>query len=626
MCGIAGVVSSERDNAVYTVGRMLNSMRLRGPDSEGLESWPHAVLGHRRLAIYDLSPAGDQPMLSACRSVGVVFNGAIYNFLDLRKELESAGHQFKSNSDTEVLVEGYLEWGIDELVSRLRGMFAFGLWDQTLHTLYLVRDRLGVKPLVYYASDRRLAFASTVQAIHRAGFAAAVDPHGVLDFLEYGFVTDERSIYEDVKKVPAASILEWRDGRLRSRRYWTPPRPAPVSSMTFDEAVRDTERLLLEAVKLRLTADVPIGALLSGGIDSTLVCWAIAELKANVTAFTISTPGDPGDEAAAARMTARMLGIPHRVVTLSREQDMPFEDLLSAYGEPFACPSALGMLRVSAAVKPMATVLLTGDGGDDVFLGYPFHRHFWMAQNLSRLIPSGGERLWQRIRPAIATFAPLRRPVHFLDYATGGLGAVTRVNDGLPFYRQHFVFGERLRGLDIAPRQIPLSLPAARRLLPDVVNYERQTRLAGEFLTKVDGATMHHGIEARSPFLDHQLWEYASSIPFRHHLRNGTLKAVLREIVRRRVGRSVAARKKQGFSIPVESWLSGRWTQYARELCDRPLLERDGWLQPGSLNTLLLQHSSKPQKHLWDLLILEKWLRRGTASYQAVAGMGRTGR
>lgn len=609
MCGIAGFVTSEQHAGGEAVSRMVHALRRRGPDSEGLEMWPRAVLGHRRLAIFDLTEAGHQPMLSAGRQVGVVFNGSIYNFEELRQELEASGHRFRSHCDTEVLVEGYLEWGIEGLVRRLRGMFAFGLWDERRQTLYLVRDRLGVKPLIYWESDGKLAFASTVEALRRAGLAGDIDPLAVLDFLEYGFVTDERTIFEKVKKLPAASIIEWKQGRLRQWSYWTPPAALPASGMSFEEAVRGTERLLLEAVKLRLSADVPIGALLSGGIDSALVCWAMAELKADITSFTVSTPGDPGDEAEGATATARLLKIPHKVVTLSGQQAMSLEELLSAYGEPFACPSALGMLRVSEAVKPMATVLLTGDGGDDVFLGYPFHGHFWMAQRTTRFIPPGGDSLWRFVRPAAKSLSRFRRPVHFLDYATGGLGSVTRVHDGLPFYERAGVLGERLEGLKLPARLIPVSLAAGRHLLADVVDYERRTRFVGEFMTKVDGATMHHAIEARSPFLDHHLWEFASIIPFEHRLRRGELKAVLREIVRRRLGPEVAARRKQGFTIPVESWLAGRWSQAMHELCESPLLERQGWMRPGSLRKLAAPNRGTYPKQVWYLLVLEQWLR-----------------
>jgi len=379
MCGIAGVVGlTERESAGRNVKKMTDALARRGPDSDGIESWHGAVLGHRRLAIFDLSHAGSQPMLSADRLVGIVFNGAVYNYRELRMELLAHGCVFVSNTDTEVLIHGYREWGIDRLVSRLRGMFAFGLWDDRSRRLYLVRDRLGVKPLVFTSSNGTIAFASTVRALRLAGYVSDLNESAVLEFLARGYVSEDHSVYRGAHKVPPGSIVEWADGLLNTRRYWLPPSVAK-SPPSFDEAVEQTEQLLLQAVELRLHADVPVGALLSGGVDSSLVCWALAKLGSDVTAYTIGTPGDPWDETADAVRTAKGLGIQHRVLQMSPQDSPGIEELVSAFAEPFASPSALGMLRVSRAVAPKVKVLLTGDGGDDVFLGYPRHRHLWVA-------------------------------------------------------------------------------------------------------------------------------------------------------------------------------------------------------------------------------------------------------
>jgi asparagine synthase (glutamine-hydrolysing) len=580
-----------------------------------MEQWPQATLGHRRLAILDLSAAGHQPMLSDDGQTAVVFNGCIYNFLDLRKELEAAGHRFRSNCDTEVLTRGYEQWGIDALVLRLHGMFAFAIWDNRRRALALVRDRLGVKPLVYAVQGKRLAFASTVTALHAAGLIDEIDPQAVLEFLEFGYVTDERTIYQGAAKLPAASILEWQDGKVSQRSYWSLPDASQSSRISFEEAVEETERLLVEAVRLRLHADVPIGALLSGGIDSTLVCWAMAKLNANVKAFTVGVPGNAVDEASDAAQTARQLGIPHEIVALPHVEGGLLEELTDAYGEPFGCSSALAMLRVSQAVKPMATVLLTGDGGDDVFLGYPFQQHFWMAQRLAGRLPEWASSGWRTVRPVADAMPALRRPKHFLDYATGGLGAVTRVHDGLPYYQQRGLLGEKLAGAELPQRKIPLSSRAARRLLSDVLQYDQKTRFVGEFMTKVDGGTMFHGIEARSPFLDSQLWEFAAVLPLQVRLHGGVLKAILREIVRKRIGPQVAFRKKQGFTIPVEQWLATRWKCVLGEMAQDSLLEREGWLSPGRLSRAVQEGMGRGSipTQIWYLLVLEHWRRRGNS-------------
>ncbi len=613
MCGIAGYIGNALPPTARTaVTHMLTALAHRGPDAEGVETWPGAILGHRRLSIFDLSDAGRQPMLSEDGQIGILFNGAIYNFLDLRRELEEEGHCFRSRCDTEVLLRGYGEWGIDALVEKLRGMFAFAVWDQPRHTLFLVRDRLGVKPLIYTARNGCIAFASTVRALHQAGLAGEIDAAAVSEFLEFGWVTDDRSIYEGVSKLAAGTILEWRDGTISQRRYWTLPDVDEGSRIRFEEAVEETERLLVEAVKLRLEADVPVGALLSGGIDSSLICWAMARLNANIKAFTVGTPGDASDETGDAVQTARLLGIPHEVTEVVSTEPPSLDELISAYGEPFACSSALGMLRVSRAVKPSATVLLTGDGGDDVYLGYPFYKHFLAAQSLARALPDFAPDLWRTIRPAVDRISMLRRPKHFLDYATGGLGAITRVFDGLPYYHQMDLLGHRLPAATIAQRQIPLSLDSARNLLSAYLQYEYRMRFVGEFMTKVDGGTMQYAIEARSPLLDHKLWEFAARLPYSIRLRNGRLKAVLREIARRRIGPQVAFRRKQGFTIPVGNWLLGRWKKrLEEEFAAGSLLEREGWLRPGAIQGAIAaaQRCGSAPNQLWYLLVLESWMK-----------------
>ena len=408
--------------------------------------------------------------------------------------------------------------------------------------------------------------------------------------------------------------MEWKAGRLEERCYWKLPEANGSSRIGFPEAVEETERLLLEAVRLRLQADVPVGALLSGGIDSSLVCWALSKLNANIRTFTVSTPGDAADEAPAAVETARRLGTPHEVVTLAAGGSELLDELTEAYGEPLGCPSALAMLRVSRSVQPLATVLLTGDGGDDVFLGYPFHRHFWAAQRLAGALPNVASRVWRGLRPMADALPVLRRGKHLLDYATGGLGAVTRVHDGLPYYWNRDMLGERLRGRNLQQRKIQQSTDSARRLLFDVLQYDLKTQFAGEFMTKVDGGTMHYALEARSPFLDQTIWEFAAKLPIEVRLRGGILKAVLREIVRRRIGEDVASRKKQGFTIPVERWLATTWRGALEEIAGQSQLENGGWLRRGALQGPVTEGVGKRwvPLQLWYLLVLDHWLRRNT--------------
>jgi asparagine synthase (glutamine-hydrolysing) len=611
MCGIAGIAGElEHTQAGTAVAEMISTLARRGPDGQGIEVWNGAVLGHRRLAVFDLSEAGRQPMLSPDSSIGVVFNGAIYNFRGLRNELESLGYEFKSQTDTEVLVHGYREWGMDGLASRIKGMFAFGLWDDEARKLFLVRDRLGVKPLVFALRDKQIAFASTVRALRVAGFVSEIDQQAVADYLEFGFVTEERTIYEGALRVPAASILEWSGHAIKIRQYWQPPVPGSTP-ITFDDAVAETERLLLKAVERRLFADVPVGSLLSGGVDSSLVCWALSKLGADITAYTVGTSLDPSDETADARATAAGLGIQHKTFDISAEDDTGISELLGAYPEPFACSSALGMLRVSRAVAGEATVLLTGDGGDDVFLGYPEHRHLLFAERLARSSPRAVADLWQQSRGRFPRYGQLRRIASFLDYASGGLGAVTNAHDGLPSYEQQGMLGERLMDHTVDQRRIEWSHDSACHLLSNYLDYDRHTRFVSEFLTKVDGATMHYGLEARSPFLDQDLWEFAASLPFRVRLRHGRLKAVLRELARRRIGERVASGRKRGFTIPVQRWMAGKWRPEVTAMLSDSLLEKEGWIRSGSALSWLEKsaQTGRAPKQLWYLFVLESWLR-----------------
>jgi asparagine synthase (glutamine-hydrolysing) len=586
---------------------MMAAMPRRGPDSEGLAAWPGAVLGHKRLAIIDLSPGGHQPMLSEDGNTGVVFNGCIFNFQEIRAELQSLGQRFHSQCDTEVLLRGYRQWGIDALVERLHGMFAFAVWDYPRRLLTLARDRLGVKPLVYALRDGEIAFASTVGALRKAGFGGGVDPQSVLEYLEFGYVTDGRAIYEGLDKLPAATILEWSGGEMRQRRYWQPPEIDEASRVTFGEAVEETERLLVEAVRLRLVSDVPIGVLLSGGVDSALVCWAMRQTNANIRAFTVRATGDPSDENAAAADTARILGIPHEIVDMP-ERDFELDEFTEAFSEPFGSSSAQAMLWVSRLVKPAATVLLTGDGGDDAFLGYPFFRNAWWAQRLARWLPAAAAPAAR----GLSRLIPHRRLRRLVEFATGGIGAHIRAHDGLPYYRARALLGQRLEELSLPWREIPPSHASARRLLGDVFQQHLRAHFSGEFLPKVDGATMHYSIEARGPFLDTRLWEFAAALPPEVRFHGGALKAVLREIVRRRVSPLAAARPKQGFTVPVERWLATRWSGMLDRLKGETRLEREGWIRPGALRGPLDEAVARqwaPQQ-IWHLLVLEHWLEK----------------
>lgn len=622
MCGIAGIagVHSPDDWSTVTT-RMLSQLVRRGPDSEGCAQLGGVIFGHRRLAIFDPSPAGHQPMSTPDGDVTVVFNGAVYNFHELRAELESRGARFVSRTDTEVLLHGYRTWGIDELVGRSRGMFAYALWDRPRRTLYLVRDRLGVKPLLYARRGDTIAFASTLRSLRESGLLGDIDPHAVAEYLEHGYVPDHTAIQLGAEKLPPATIAEWRDGKLSLRQYWAPPEARPDGDITFKEAVDRTEALLTDAVRMRLFADVPVGALLSGGVDSALVCAAAARLGANLTAFTVATPGQRVDESDDARATAREIGIDLRVLPMSDEDELDLKEMTSAFAEPFAVQSALGMLRLSRTIRAAGIkVVITGDGGDDAFLGYDRHRLMRAVERVARFVPGGFGPGWRATRGFIPQTGMLRRGTHFIDYVSGGLGAYLRAHNGLPAFSAHGLTGERLRDQVPRSRSEPFS-SSGRTLLTDYLRHDLRHQFVGEYLTKVDGSTMYYGLEARAPFFDHVLWEHAASLPYGIRLHDGQLKAVLRDIARRQVSERVALGQKRGFSIPVERWLAGRWRQEVQTKLRDSLLVREGWVDGRALDRVLRDPRAEGlgAHHLWYLLVLEEWMRDERAASVALA-------
>lgn len=614
MCGIAGILGEPCGPAVRErVMRMTAALARRGPDDDGLYCAEGATLGHRRLSIFDLSSAGCQPMRSRDGRVTIVFNGAIYNFRELRHELEQHGCVFASQTDTEVLIHGFATWGIDALLERIRGMFAFVIWDDESRTAYLVRDRLGVKPLVYLDRHRQLAFASTPRALSASGLTdGELNLHAVGEFLEHGYIPEQDCIYDGLQKLPPASVAVWRDGELSVRRYWASPASGSVRTLSFDEAVEQTEALLLEAVKRRLEADVPVGALLSGGIDSGLVCWAIARLGGDISAYTVAAPGHPADESAAATETARELGLRHSILRLTDDGPADLTELITAFGEPFAVESALGMLGVSRTIASAGIkVLLTGDGGDDVFLGYPRHRQLLMVERWAHRTPGAATPIWKGIRGAIPLRGAIRRGVHLADYVVGGLAAYLDAHDGLPFYARHGLLGERLEGATAAQRGGTWSVASARNILDEYLRHDLNHQFVSEYLVKVDGGTMHYALEARSPFLDQDLWEFAASLPTTLRLHNGELKAILREIARRRIGPRVAGLRKQGFAVPVQRWLASRWRSALDEMLRDSELERAGWIRAPKARELLqrVPIGGEVPKQLWYIMVLEQWLR-----------------
>src|SRR6185437_14159627 len=424
----------------------------------------------------------------------------------------------------------------------------------------------------------------------------------IAEYLQLGFIPDDYSIYREARKLPPASILEWHGGKVTIRRYWSSPSVTP-SSLSFEESVESAEEQLLKAVELRLHADVPIGILLSGGIDSALICWAATKLGRRITAYTIGTPGDPWDETAAARSTAEALGLDHRVLDMGQDDQYEMNDLVSAFAEPFACSSALGMLKVSKYVAASSKVLLTGDGGDDVFLGYPRHRHVLMAGKLAPIIPYSLRKWWCKDGSLLPKVGPLCRVATFLDYV-----AESPTIHGRSVMKSK-ILGDRLKnGMDNYGAWVP---SVTGSLISHFLNYEYRNRFVGEYLTKVDGATMHYGLEARSPFLDQDMWEFASSLPYALRLHRWQLKAILREVARRRISPHLAEGRKRGFGVPVHRWIVGPWRPLVEASLGESILEKEGWIRPKASSELFQSalKQGEASLQLWYVLALELWMR-----------------
>jgi asparagine synthase (glutamine-hydrolysing) len=620
MCGLCGIVGPERRAGLEDLAPMAHTLDHRGPDDFGTwrasfagpDGSAHAVgLGHTRLAVIDLSPLGHQPMSSADGLATVAYNGEIYNFRELRKELAEQGARFRSDSDTEVLVEGYRRLGLG-LFERLVGMFGVALWDAPARRLVLARDRLGKKPLYYRLAAGVLSFASELRALRRhRSFEPRIDRTALGHFLRSGFVHGERSIYADVRRVLPGELVLFEDGRIERRRFFDllePPVEPPPER--FEDAVDRLEDLIGRAVERRLVADVPLGAFLSGGIDSSVVVALMQERSARpVRTFSIGFREPEYDEAPYARRVARHLGTDHTELYVDREQ--AFATALSLpdlFDEPFADASAIPTALLSRLTRRHVTVSLSGDGGDELFGGYDHYR------KLARLAPL----LWlprpvPALLAALAPLAPeasLRRGLSHLRAGDDcGLAASLVCHFDREVIRG--ACGEEGAAIPPLYREAfegsPASDPVRRSMFADARTY-----LPDDILTKVDRASMAVALEARVPLLDHEVVRYALSLPQAFTWRGGATKAPLRAVLYRRVPRELVERPKQGFAIPIESLLERELREWPARYLDPARLAEEGHFDPKGVPALLRAALSPgaPKERLWFLLCFERWFAR----------------
>ena len=626
MCGITGLFDTrgrrDIDRALLT--RMNESQHHRGPDEGGLHVEPGVGLGHRRLSIIDLS-TGQQPLYNEDGSVCVVFNGEIYNFQELVPELQALGHVFRTRSDTEVIVHAWEAWG-EQCVQRFRGMFAFALWDRNRETLFLARDRLGVKPL-YYAElpAGTLVFGSELKSllVHPA-LPRTIDPLAVEDYFAYGYVPEPRTIFKGVHKLAPGCTLTYKRGNASALQvqYWDVPFK-PSSHIDLHEAGDELLRRLREAVQLRLISEVPLGAFLSGGVDSSAVVAMMAGLMADpVVTCSIGFGEAAFNESAYAQRVAEQYRTAHHLEQVDPDDISLVDRLARVYDEPYADSSSIPTYRVCELAKKTVTVALSGDGGDENFGGYRRYRWHMNEERLRALLPLQLRRpmfgLLGQLYPK-ADWAPrvFRAKSTLEALARSSVEAyfhsVSILNDGMrqrlftPRFRaelQGYAAVEVLkRHAANAPSDHPLSL---------IQYLDLKTYLVGDINTKVDRASMAHALEVREPLMDHELVEWLSGLPAAMKLRNGEGKYLLKKSLEPYLPRDILYRPKMGFSVPLAKWFRGPLRLSMREAVLGPVLADTGWFNTAYLRQLVDDHQSGLRDYsatLWTLMMFESFMR-----------------
>jgi len=637
MCGIAGFLDRQgqfgADRLRELVTGMTDAIAYRGPDDSGAWEDPASgiALGHRRLSIIDLSAEGHQPMAGPGGNQIIVFNGEIYNFLELREQLEACGYRFRGHSDTEVMLAAFAQWGLDAAVRRFNGMFAFALWDQRERRLSLCRDRLGKKPLYYGWAGTTLLFGSELKALRaHPAFRAEIDRNAVALFMRHGYIPAPWTIYKGFYKLPPATHLT-----ITPLDCGANPAPVPYWSAReaaergvgnrisdFDEAIAELDALLRSAVGMRMIADVPLGAFLSGGIDSSLVVSLMQALSGQpVKTFCIGFEEQTHNEAIYARAVAQHLGTDHTEMVLTARQALDVVPRLPRmFDEPFADSSQIPTFLVSEMARRHVTVSLSGDGGDELFAGYSaytssarfFQKYGWMPGPIrtaaAQVLQGVPQSLWNRVLPGNGE-------------ASGGarvhrLASILRQSDEGTVYRNLASYWEEPQRIVPGSTELPTAFTTGQAAgLADMTEkmmlLDSLVYLPDDILAKVDRASMAVSLEARGPLLDYRLFEFAWRVPLKFKQRDGKGKWILRELLNRYVPRELVDRPKSGFAIPVAEWLRGPLKPWAEDLLNASHLRQEGLLDSAAVHRIWKEHLDgyNWSFRMWAVLMLESWIR-----------------
>lgn len=619
MCGIAGFITTNElePGREALLDAMCRVITHRGPDDQGTHIRGRAALGMRRLSIIDIE-TGQQPIFTENGRLAIVYNGEVYNYRELKAELETKGHRFRTNSDTETILHAYEEYG-SGCVSRLRGMFAFAIWDEREQRLFIARDRIGKKPLFYtLARDGSFVFGSELKSLLlHPGVTREINLAAIDAYLAFGYVPESLSIFREVHKLAPAHTLIFEDSRVTTERYWDIP-AEPFEGRSEGELAEELRERLREAVGVRLISEVPLGAFLSGGIDSSAVVGMMTEFsKEPVKTFSIGFNEDSFSELKYARIAAEHFGTDHHEFIVTPDLVDLVDDIVWHFDEPFADSSALPTYMVAKMAREHVTVVLSGDGGDELFGGYTRYLT-GLSRSWAGSIPAVMRNALGRLSSALPHAASGKNYLHNISLDPIGryIDLVSHFN--LERRRELYTAGmrETLDGgfgrAEEEFRSLVESLSPSD-LLSQMLRLDTQTYLPSDVMVKVDRMTMANSLEARAPLLDHELVEFAARIPNRMKVKDGETKYIMKKALEGRVPHEILYREKQGFGVPIEKWINSELRDRIRDtLLDRPSLER-GYFDRKHIELLLNEHAVRRRDHsysLWALFMLELWHRR----------------